>query len=138
MSVHDQIHNVELLTNIFGRFPSFHDAEIVRLTLDRGDQKSGGPSLTAEVHAFEMTTEIDDKGVFILKNHVLVKLCFREISSLFIDDFNQQNVITDLFIESANDGGKLNVAFEGIFGADVRFQCDSISIESVTPFMSSS
>ena len=44
--------NEEKLIDIFGYWPSFHDAEILRIRLDRAG--SDGPSLTADIHVFEM------------------------------------------------------------------------------------
>lgn len=129
-----QIGNVESLTTIYGRFPSFHDAEILRLALDRGNRDEGGPFLTVEVHLFEMTRQVDPQNRFVLKNHVLAAIRFAGIRGLVLDDFNRQNVIGGLSIENSPDNQELDVAFEGIHGADVRFRCDSICVESVRPF----
>ena len=38
MGIETKIENANLLTDIFGCFPSFHDAEVLRITLDRGDR----------------------------------------------------------------------------------------------------
>lgn len=130
-----QIRNVELLTDIFGRFPSFHDSEIVRLALERGSRNESGPILTAEVHVFEMTKEVDSQNKFILKNHTLAALRFAGVRDLVIDDFNQQNVVGGLSIESSPNGHEFSVAFESLYGADLRFRCGSISVESVQPFL---
>lgn len=45
MTETELVHNAEALTQIFGHWPSFHDAEVVAMSLDRvGDD---GPSLEA-------------------------------------------------------------------------------------------
>jgi hypothetical protein len=57
----------EKLTSIFGRWPSFHDAEIHDLHLQRGyinpeDQVYECPLLTVRLHRWLMTRDIDQKG----------------------------------------------------------------------------
>jgi len=94
-----KIHNVHLLTDIFGRFPTFHDSEVLRITLDRGERGSFGPSLEVAIHLFEMTADVDENNKFVLKNHVSVVFRFSEITNLRIDDFNSQNVINELIID---------------------------------------
>ena len=59
--------NSSALESIFGRWPSFHDAEMLRVVLDRsGDE---GPTLEAVIRVFEMTSDVDPKGYYVLKNH---------------------------------------------------------------------
>jgi Asp-tRNA(Asn)/Glu-tRNA(Gln) amidotransferase C subunit len=133
-----KIQNSHLLTGIFGRWPSFHDAEVLRITLDRGESGSFEPSLEAVIHVFEMTSEVDDKGYYLLKNHVAVCFRFREIVNLSLEGFNQQNVLQHLAIDHLSDREqdkvKFKVVFEGIFGVEAEFHCESISIESVEPY----
>ena len=50
----------------FGRVPSFHDAEIVSLSLHRR-----APSMLS-IHAWNMTKEVDDRGYFVLDRHAVV------------------------------------------------------------------
>ena len=55
------------LTSIFARWPSFHDAEIHDLHLQRGcinpeDQVYEFPLLTARLHLWLMTRDIRQKG----------------------------------------------------------------------------
>lgn len=51
------VENAAALEAIFGRWPSFHDAEVLRVALDRsGDD---GPTLELVVHVFVMTGEVD-------------------------------------------------------------------------------
>ncbi len=57
----------EKLTAILGRWPSFHDAEIHDLHLQRGcinpeDQVYEFPLLTVRLHLWLMTCDIDQKG----------------------------------------------------------------------------
>jgi len=140
MVVEREIRNSQLLTEIFGRFPSFHDAEVLHITLDRGEPQSYCPYLQATIHVFEMTSQIDERGIYALKNHVAVTFRFIEIYDLLIEDFNQQNVLQGLSIVDISERQleriKFEVSFDGIFGMTAKFQCNSISIESVEPYVS--
>lgn len=57
----------ELLVRAMGRWPSFHDANV--LDVVRSDD-----SCLAKIHVFEMTNEIDDAGYFVLRKHHLVTM----------------------------------------------------------------
>jgi hypothetical protein len=138
MSVENDIRNVELLTNIFGRFPSFHDAEVLSLALERGERDISGPTLETRIHVFEMTSEVDENKRLVLKNHSIVRFRFSEIIDLEINEFNHQNVLSGLYIERNQDQGSetplFKVTFEGIYGMHADFHCRGISVESVEPY----
>lgn len=75
----DSVHvkNSSALTSIFGTWPSFHDAEVLSMHFDRGGDD--GPSLEARVHVFSMTSDVDERGYYVLTNHTLVTLRFSNI-----------------------------------------------------------
>jgi hypothetical protein len=131
-----KIENIDLLTDIFGRFPSFHDSEVVRLTLDRS--KENRTCLEATIRLFETTSAVDDNGYCILKNHVLVDFCFCGIEKLMLGGFNHQNVLWDLYITPHDDSegnfSNFEVLFEGIFGVHATFECASVRVDYVKPF----
>jgi hypothetical protein len=57
----------EKLTDIFGRWPSFHDAEVHELNFKRGHidtdaQVYDFPRLTVKLHLWLMTNNVDEKG----------------------------------------------------------------------------
>jgi len=52
----------------FRYWPTFHDAEVLSITLDR----SRGS--TVAIHAFEMTPEVRD-GQYVLAKHAVVTFC---------------------------------------------------------------
>jgi hypothetical protein len=64
-----EIYGAELVTAIFGSWPSFHDAEVVRLRLERTEKYDSGPSLHTDVHTFEVTSDIDVQGRYVLRHH---------------------------------------------------------------------
>lgn len=130
-----KIEDVHLLTSVFGRFPSFHDAEVRRINLIRKDVKVL-PTLEAQIYVFEMTSEVRE-GRYVLKNESLVTLGFFEIDGLTVSDFNNQNVLQDLYIQVVSDRQmeniKFDVSFEGLDGLDAKFSCRAVKVLSVTP-----
>lgn len=128
----------ELLTRLFGRWPSFHDAEVVRLTLERTEPHADGPDLIAEVHAFEMTDRIGPDGRYVLRHHVLVTFRFRGVDSVNLKWFNNQNVLAGLAISDIRsrllEDLKYEVRFDGSFGVDASFLCRDVRVETVRPW----
>ena len=54
----------ERLTEIFGGWPSFHDAEVIEFNLWRGDVEPEArryifPVLTTKIHLWELTADVD-------------------------------------------------------------------------------
>ena len=133
-----KIQNIHLLTDVFGKFPSFHDAEVHRINLIRGETRSFNPTLMAVINVFEMTSEIDEKNHYVLKNNVLVEFHFSGVRNLELVNFNNQNVLQMLEIKQVSDADDektdFDVLFEGVFGVSTSFRCEAISIESVMPF----
>jgi hypothetical protein len=132
--VESKIENGNLLTDIFGRWPSFHDAEVVRIALDRHDT----PYLEAAIHVFEMTSQVEN-GAYVLKNHILATLRFIEIYELKLEDFNSQNVLSGLNNRdiSKRQMERINfeVSFGGTFGVSADLQCNAIRVESAEPYV---
>jgi hypothetical protein len=130
------IENDEALTRIFGGWPSFHDAEVLSVHLDRGDKD--GASLEARIHVFKMTSEVDERGYYVLTDHTLVTLFFANIILRELRGFNHQNALFGIGIEevdpATNDGRRLAVAFEVSYGVETHFLCDRVIVRSVGPF----
>jgi hypothetical protein len=140
MGIESKIENSVLLTDIFGRWPSFHDAEVLSITLDRGEARIFNPTLRVAVHVYEMTPEIDNRNRYVLKHHVVVTFHFSRVIQISLQDFNHQNVLSHLSIVDLSDRQlehiRFEVTFEGTFGVTANFQCGSIAIESVEPYES--
>ena len=102
------IHGASELHDWFGYWPSFHDAEIVSLHLNRG----GNSSL--RVHTWEMTKEVDEKGYYVLAKHVVVEFILEAVSGLSLNGFNHQNVIFGLEVEKIDSSFRLR--FDDCYG----------------------
>jgi Immunity protein 50 len=136
-NIADKIEHSKLLTDVFGRWPSFHDAEVVSLELSRESKGISQPNLKARIHVFEATPEVDSQGFYILKNHVLVSFLFSGIDESTVTGFNQQNVLWDLAIIDISSKQleylKFEVHFSSSFGVEAEFKCRSVEVESVKP-----
>ncbi len=140
MDIASKIKNGNLLTDIFGQWPSFHDAEVLKVILDRAPSRQFcGPTLEAHIHVFEMTSEIDEEGFYKLTKHTLVQLAFLEVYELSLTDFNHQNVLLALGIVDISDRQleciKFEVIFSSSWGVAAKFQCAAVEVRSVQPFI---
>src|SRR5690348_14789678 len=99
MSYSNVIGGDELLT-WFGQVPTFHDAEIVSLSLNR----AGTSEL--RIHGWVMTNEVDPGGYIALDKHAVVTFTFTDIMDLQLDGFSRQNVIAGLVLQPATDRGR--------------------------------
>ncbi|HJZ92981.1 MAG TPA: Imm50 family immunity protein [Gemmataceae bacterium] len=138
MDVVERIAGSEKLLSIFGYWPSFHDAEVLWMRLDRHPHGEGnGPTLEVLVHAFEMTSEINPEGYYVLRHQVLVHMQFREIVELTLDGFNIQNVLWGIEVsalpESLQNHRHFDVRFDSSYGVQAAFQCKAVEIVAVTP-----
>ncbi|HWF11122.1 MAG TPA: Imm50 family immunity protein [Bryobacteraceae bacterium] len=93
---------------LFGYWPSFHDAEILRIELDRK-----GPRVAIDV----LTDVKPGSG-----RYIIVRFVFHGIDDLSLEDFNHQNVIWSLELELAPEN-RMRITFHSIFGAALSFTC---------------
>ena len=112
------------LENWFGYWPSFHDAEIIALHLNR----KGSSSL--RVHTWEMTKEIDENGYYVLAKHIVVEFIFEAVHGLSLNGFNHQNVIFGLAIEKADSGFRLTL--DDCYGLAGSIEAEKMSLR-LTP-----
>ena len=132
------IGGAEKLTGIFGRWPSFHDAEILTLLFDR-EASAVGYDLVATIHLWDMTNEVDSSGYFVLLNHTRATFRFYDCNEVRLEDFNQQNVIFDLIFEYEPELPESKeithrtlsrhlVTFEGCYGLNGTVRCKRVEI----------
>ena len=129
------IENTELLESIFGCWPSFHDAEIRSIVITR--DCDSGPQMDILIHHWQMTSEVDSKGYYILKNHTLTTMRFSNISDLLLADFNGQNVLGDIEISQTtgpDSESMFSVSLPTSYGCEASFKCRRIRIISAIPF----
>jgi hypothetical protein len=104
-------------------------AEVIELRLRRDAENTkekvqAGPVLTVKVHLWEMTSEVDSKGFYVVRSHTVATLRFRAVEDFKMEGFNHQNVIFGLEITddegSQNTSPSFTVSFDTSFGLDAR------------------
>lgn len=139
MSPPELFEGAELLTNWFGKWPSFHDAEILSVTMHRAGSDPHGhrrPIISVEMHAFQMTPETDGKGFFKLTKHCVMTLVFEGVEGMALHDFNHQNVIGGIAasVGVGEDGSRrILVQFSPIYGMDLEFSCSRAVVAGLNP-----
>ena len=98
------IPGAESVANWFGGWPSFHDAEIMTLHIDRERRLS-----FMRIRAFSTGDRTNSSGQFIRERDALVVFEFTGIRSVRIEgeDADVQNVISSLLVEQVSDGYRL-------------------------------
>jgi hypothetical protein len=127
-----EISNGEALTHIFGRWPSFHDAEVIALRLDRGPSEGDTPSLELDIHLWEMTSDVDPNGFYVLRHHTITTLRFADIDDLDLSGFNGQNVIAKLTINGV-EANRRAVDLATSYGLSVGFNCANCEVVRAEP-----
>ena len=132
--VKPEIENAETLVSIFGRWPSFHDAEVWSLTQERTPK---GFDVIATIHVFEMTSEVDARGFFRLQKHTRVVFRFVDCRETRFQWFNHQNVLSELQIEPADKSGvrTTRVVFGSSYGLEGELFCDRVLVVEAVPWV---
>ena len=139
------IENSERITDIFGCWPSFHDAEIINLHLWRGDVDPERntwifPVLTLEIDHWEMTNEVDGEGFLCIRNRTHSTLEFRDVHAIEMNGFNQTNAIMELQIErverSTPPSPRFLVRIPAAWGMHATFECLAIKVLQSLPLPS--
>ena len=133
------IEHSERLTDVFGAWPSFHDAEVVAIDLWRGDIRPErnswvGAVLTAKIQVLEAT----QPGATHSGNDTLATLRFHDIDRVHLHGFNHQNAILGLLFQHEIRGEGLppfiRVHFQAAHGVDATFVCFRIEVLSAEPY----
>ena len=128
------VEHSDRLVRIFGRWPSFHDAEVLRVILDR---TGSVPTLEVQIHVFEMTSELDRAGHYLNRNDTLVTLRFLNVVLEELGGFNEQNVLFEMSIASTPDTPverRLRVEMSSSYGFGATFDCEQAEVVEVKPF----
>jgi len=118
--------NAELLMARFGTWPSFHDAEVIRIELSR----SPDVAINMEVYLFATSSQLDDRGYYRREKESIVTFVFRGVQEVALRDFNEQNVLQELAISRQEDGN-FRVQIFASYGLNGSFLCASAEIAQV-------
>jgi hypothetical protein len=140
-----EIDNASTLSDLFGHWPDFHDAELITLRLHATEHS--GPQLEAEFEVAEMSGEVDDRGYFKDSQRARTTVRFNRVARLLVSDFLEQNVLSSLKLSEAgaDDYDKIfgngprgrrryRVRWDSSVGCEADFLCDTIEVLAASPF----
>jgi hypothetical protein len=115
----------------FGHWPTFHDAEVLSISLDRSGE------CRVAIHAFETTAKVDADGAYLIEKHAVVTFRMEGfpkdpygITTIRLESFNEQNVLSSATLNKRPGGYEL--ALEGCYGVNGLIIAERISIQ-LTP-----
>ena len=120
-----QIGCSELVTSRFGEWPSFHDAEVVRLELRRFPT----PRIELDLYYFRTDRETDTSGRFRREDECIVVLWFKDIEDVVLEGFNLQNVLACMTIEVVDE--VFQVVLHPCYGVSGQFRCREMEVREV-------
>ncbi len=138
-SVYRKLPGGTQLLEWFSRVPSFHDAEIVSLALNRRT-----PGLLT-IHGWTIDSSQTQDGYFVLHKKAVVTFEIQDIVYLNLEGFNAQNVIDGLRIEQRapdplaksyystleSNADDYEIVLEPCYGMDGLIRCKKISVSFV-------
>ncbi len=155
----DLIAGSDHLIDWFGYWPSFHDAEIHWIKLERSQfVQAGSISMELLIDTFEITSHTKPNGFLKLAKRSLVHLRFEGCAGINLQGFNQQNQLSCIkftvewqrvpedktwpidavhFIENGQTQAAdrfLRVSLFTEFGLDGEFKCHRGYVVSITPW----
>jgi len=104
----------------FGGWPSFHDAEVLSLSLERGSESR------LRIHTWKNTGQTDANGFFVPEKHVVVTFVMTGVTGLELAGFSHQNVIFGLDLTQTETGFRLELY--PCYGISGSLCCDAVSI----------
>ena len=121
--------NYQALLDHFGYWPSFHDANVMSYAGPTAERDT----VDLVLHTFEMTSEVDAKGYYVLHKHVLVTFRFAGIHDASLRQFDSGNILFGLDITRAGDVGPFHVELDSVMDMSGDFSATSGEIVSVVP-----
>jgi hypothetical protein len=120
------VEGADALIEWFGRWPSFHDAEILNLDLRRAG------SSFMRIHAWNMTDRLTSDGFYVLEKHAVVEFEMVDVRDLELIQFSKQNVISGLVlepIENHPDGATIKITLGCCFGLCGQICCRKVRLK---------
>src|SRR5262245_45864846 len=118
-----EVPGADQIVSWFGRWPSFHDAEILSLHLNRRGVSR------IDVHAWRMTDqtyEKDGRRYFVREKHAVVRFELEAVSNLELFDFNAQNVLARL--DLVREGNLFSLRLDTVYGLGGRIDAGRVRV----------
>jgi hypothetical protein len=126
-----QIEGADEVVNWFGYWPTFHDAEVLSIILDRGT------GARVALHVFKRGSDLDSEGSYMTSKHAVITFTLngfpldaQGVVNTRIEYLNHQNVVAEAAVHTLLHGYALIV--HGVFGVTAQICGESISV-SVQP-----
>jgi Immunity protein 50 len=141
----NRIRDANKLVDVYGAWPTFEDAEIVSVALDRGNHKEivvtgdwasrVAPSMTAKAMVFDSRYgNVEDC------KYRLVTLRFNGLNQFNMQWFSYQNPIMGIGLRMEIAPGQIDPSIhvewgDTAMGHEADFYCDSIDVLSIESFL---
>jgi hypothetical protein len=116
-----EVAGAKVLLRWFGKWPGFHDAEVLSLELNRV-----GTSCV-RIHTWEMSNEIDAKGFYVQRKHVIVSFFLDRLKNIELSEFSSQNVIFGLSVTRSAEG--MQLLLDPSYGVGGTLTAEAIRVE---------
>lgn len=110
------------LAQWFGRWPSFHDAEVLEVTLRR----SGESYIRVSMLNVRVEVGADGQHYTSYDHHAVVTFLLEEVSDLELADFSAQNVIFGLDLLTVSGGYR--IALQPCYGLAGYIEAAQVSV----------
>lgn len=124
-----RIVNHEVVIQRFGYWPSFHDAEVLKVTFEA--HPGYRATVTFLIETQEFINELDTRGYYKQFNNCQIELNFTGIHEMNFEDFSHQNVIFDL--EFKEDGEFIECSFSSSVGLVASIKAEEAFVLSLVP-----
>ena len=129
MDVPTYILNHKAVVDLYGGWPSFHDAEVSVYVAPTPESQSLGFTL----HTWQMTDEVDAKGYLVLRKHALVSFRFVGIHDLKMDSFASKNILFGMEFFPGSDSSSFRVVLDSVMDMSGSFSARKGEVVSVIP-----
>jgi len=119
----NRVVNSEIIHQHFGYWPTFHDAEVVKVTFEA--HATGRYSVTFVIEAFETLAEVDAQGFYKQAKQCLIEIQFSGIEEIDFKYFTFQNVLFEFWFE---EQGSL---IKGIFSSSTGMEATVVAEEAL-------
>jgi hypothetical protein len=123
------LRDYEALFDHFGYWPSFHDAKVISYAGPTAERQT----VDLTLHTWEMTSEVDAKGYYVLRKHALVALRFAGVHRASLERFDSGNILFGMDITRAGAADSFHVELDSVMDMSGDFSATSGEILSVIP-----
>ncbi|MDR0674082.1 MAG: immunity 50 family protein [Zoogloeaceae bacterium] len=141
MEAYRFIEGFERVVAHFGMWPSFHDAEVLKLSVERTRVATALLSvLDLRLRGWVMTSEVTEQGFYKLRGDAVFHFQFEGITNLRVAGFNNQNVLSTLNLELIDDPNNqyrkiLQVELERCYAFEASFTAQKAQVLGITPYV---